>query len=95
MVDALAGQRHGGTRTNGRGTGEARNSAKGERFRWMSRDGVADEDGAEQDRRGWVAASGFSFYLCWAASASSFFFRVVPVLVKRVPRPLAEFVTGL
>ena len=41
MVDALAGQRHGGTRTNGWGTGEARNSAKGESFRWMSREEMA------------------------------------------------------
>ena len=96
MVDALAGQRHGGTRTNGWGTGEARNSAKGESFLWMSREEMAMRTvPSNEGRRGSVAASGFSFYLCWAASASSLFFRVVPVLVKRVPRPWAEFVTGL
>ena len=95
MVDALAGQRHGGTRTNGWGTGEARNSAKGESFRWMSPEEMAmrtvpskvAEDRSQLPDLAFISVGPRALLLC--------FFRVIPVLVKRVPRPRAEFVTGL
>ena len=75
MVDALAGQRHGGTRTNGWGTGEARNSAKGESFRWMSLEELAmrtvpskiGEDGSQLPDLAFISVGPRALLLCFSS----------------------------